>query len=571
MTKLPLLWRIFLSTSLVTTLLFALIGYLAHTHALRSTEATLDEELRSSLRAYDALWRSRNEYLASISQLISGLPDVRAAFSTGDRATIRDTAAEVWSRISRSDAVFLVTDPEGNVIASLSGPALHTPEQVAGVKIAAKQFPKQGGGVQFIGDRLFHVAITPVYVHAGGGAGLINVLVAGFPVDDALAESLKASTGGSDVVFLAEGQVVAATMPRDVAFNLGATGRSGRVRQGPETYGVLSTELTDVSGKPAGELRIVRSFTAAARSISDLRFQIAAVWAVAILLALALTFVLARRLLQPIRELDAAAKEVSKGNYDSHIPVKGDDETARVARTFNAMCESIRQSRDELIRQERINTLGRIASSIVHDLRNPLAAIYGGAEMLVDIDNLPASHTKRLSQNIYRASRQVLMLLDDLMALVRGKSPVIEICRMSEIVEDAWSAVASQAEAANVGFQVSGEAALDAPMERARIERVFTNLFANAIQAMPDGGAISVEVAKEHGSAIVTVRDTGPGIPVAIRSKLFQPFTSAGKSNGSGLGLALSRQTVLAHGGDLWLEDGALGACFRLKLPLTRG
>ena len=97
-----------------------LIGYLVQSHSARTTSVMLEEELRSSFRAYESLWSSRAEFLSSVSRLMSGMPDVRAAFSTGDGATIRDSAGELWSRISRSDAVFLVTDPTGLIIESLS-------------------------------------------------------------------------------------------------------------------------------------------------------------------------------------------------------------------------------------------------------------------------------------------------------------------------------------------------------------------------------------------------------------------------------------------------------------------
>ena len=84
------------------------------------------------------------------------------------------------------------------------------------------------------------------------------------------------------------------------------------------------------------------------------------------------------------------------------------------------MCASIRNAREELIRQERISTIGRLSSSIVHDLRNPLAAIYGGAEMLVDSELTPAQ-MKRLAGNIYRSSRRIQELLQDLLNTSRGK------------------------------------------------------------------------------------------------------------------------------------------------------
>jgi signal transduction histidine kinase len=565
---------VFLSTSLFTTILFVLIGYIVQTHSAHTTSVMLEEELRSSFRAYESLWSSRAEFLSSVSRLMSGMPDVRAAFSTGDGATIRDSAGELWSRISRSDAVFLVTDPTGLIIASLSNSVPVSRTRIDSVAAVASAFPSQSSGFSFLGNRLHQVVITPVYVDSGRGPALINVLVAGFAVDDRLVQALKESTDGSESLIVANGSVIASTLAPAAAQTLAAAklspGDLQQVRTGEETWSILATSLDDVTGRPIGELRILRPFTSASRRIADLRFEIAAIWAAAILFALLITFFVASRLLGPIKLLDTAAREVGRGNYDHRVPLDGDDEMGRLGRTFNAMSASIRNSRDELIRQERINTLGRIASSVVHDLRNPLAAIYSGAELLVDSEGLPAPYTKRLAANIYRASRQVLSQLDDLLALTRGNAPPHEICRVSEVIEDAWSSVTAQAEAVSVRLAVEGETALETSVSRARFERVFVNLFANAIQAMPRGGQITVRIDRENGAGIIRVADTGPGVPKQIRESLFQPFTTAGKSNGLGLGLALSRQTVLEHGGDLTLEASAAGACFRIRLPLPQ-
>src|SRR5260370_30133570 len=111
------------------------------------------------------------------------------------------------------------------------------------------------------------------------------------------------------------------------------------------------------------------------------------------------------------------------------------------------------------------------------------------------------------------------------------------------------------------------DAEIELPAERARIERVFVNLINNAIDAMPAGGRIEIAAERRGTDVIVRVDDSGPGIPEEVRTQLFQPFATAGK-NGIGLGLALSRQTALDHGGDLWAETGSgPGARFRLRLP----
>jgi signal transduction histidine kinase len=101
------------------------------------------------------------------------------------------------------------------------------------------------------------------------------------------------------------------------------------------------------------------------------------------------------------------------------------------------------------------------------------------------------------------------------------------------------------------------------------MERVFLNLIDNALEAMPGGGRLRIAAETHDHSVVVRVQDTGPGIAPEIRARLFQPFVTAGKKNGVGLGLAFSHQTVLDHGGELWADaESTQGARFFVKLPL---
>jgi signal transduction histidine kinase len=317
-----------------------------------------------------------------------------------------------------------------------------------------------------------------------------------------------------------------------------------------------------------GELHIVRSFAAAQKHLASLERDVIGICLLTLLAGLGLSYVLAKRIVEPIKRLDRAAADIARQNYDSRVPVESQDELGRLAETFNAMSKSIREAREELIRHERIATIGRLSTSIAHDLRNPLAAIYGGSEMLVDGD-LPPMQVKRLALNIYRASRRIQELLQDLVNISRGKTKVTELCRLRDVISAAYEAVAPTAElqAVNVKLEVPDD--LELPLERARMERVFLNLFSNALEAMPSGGSIKVSAAEASGAVIIRVEDTGPGIAEEIRTRLFQPFVSAGKKTGLGLGLALARQTVLDHGGDLWVDTvPGMGACFCLRLAL---
>ncbi|MFB3826307.1 MAG: ATP-binding protein [Bryobacteraceae bacterium] len=546
--RISLFWKLLIATCAGVTLLFAVTGWLVLEHAVHLTSGTINAEVRTSLHAYESLWRARAERLSAISLVLSRMSDVRAAFGTRDPATIRDVAGEIWGPVSREGSLFMVTGPDGAVIASLGADI----RDVAAVRAAAHRFPAQSSGFMMEGGRLYHIAITPVYVDASGGPALLNVLVAGYAVDEGVAGALRNATGGSDFIFLANGRVAASSTQ---------TQTSGARSE-------LSTPLLDVEGKPVGELRIRRGSDAARRQMATLRRNLVFVWAAAVAASLLLTWLLARLVLRPVRELDRAAAEIARGNYGSRVEVAGEDELARLARSFNAMSGAIQKAREELIRQERIATIGRLSTSLVHDLRNPLAAIYGGAEMLVDGD-LAADQVKRLARNIYKSSRHVQELLQELVDASRSRAGSAEPCSLAAIVRDACELHASAAEAQRVAIVIAVPADLEARVERSRMERVFVNLVSNALEAMPRGGQLTITAVREPEAVVIRVEDTGNGVPAEIAPRLFQPFVTAGKKNGLGLGLAFARQTMLDHGGDLWLDSRpGEGARFCLRLPV---
>jgi hypothetical protein len=123
--RLSLLWKILLPTSAVLTVVFAIAGWIVQNHVSKTTSESVGNEARASFQAYESLWKARADRLATVSQIFSTMSDVRRVFGTGDAATIRDTAGEMWSRISTEDAFFLVADPQGKVIASLGATALN--------------------------------------------------------------------------------------------------------------------------------------------------------------------------------------------------------------------------------------------------------------------------------------------------------------------------------------------------------------------------------------------------------------------------------------------------------------
>jgi signal transduction histidine kinase len=217
---------------------------------------------------------------------------------------------------------------------------------------------------------------------------------------------------------------------------------------------------------------------------------------------------------------------------------------------------------------QQISRIGWLSASMVHDLRNPLGTVVAGAEMLVQLE-LESTQVKRLATNIYRAAGRMRELLADLAAASRGNGPTSVICKIRDVINAVSEAASPAAERQSVRIVNDVPGSIEIPLDRSRIESVFFNLITNALEAMPHGGTIRMGARKADHCVLIEVEDTGPGIPLAIRDRLFEPFVTSGKDHGMGLGLTLSRQTVLDHGGDMWIERAA-GARFVVRLPLQQ-
>ena len=213
--------------------------------------------------------------------------------------------------------------------------------------------------------------------------------------------------------------------------------------------------------------------------------------------------------------------------------------------------------------------LGSFAMSVVHDLRNPLAAIHCGAEML-NSSQLSEKQVRRLARNVYNASVRMQELLQDYFELCRTRDSQPQPSDLCSLVADAVKKIAAVAEAQSVVVEQDVPANLVVIMDRRRIGSVLASLLANALEAMPAGGSIHISTVAAESSAVIRVLDTGPGVAPEIRDRLFQPFVTARKPNGWGLGLTQARQAVIEHGGEMWLESRpGRGACFGFSLPLT--
>src|ERR1700722_15006839 len=220
-------------------------------------------------------------------------------------------------------------------------------------------------------------------------------------------------------------------------------------------------------------------------------------------------------------------------------------------------------------RSESRSEASWLSASILHELRNPVGTIYAGAEMLMTVDTTP-NQVKRLAANMHRAAGRMRELLIDLASVTYGSRSTFEICDIREIITAASEAAAAAMDNQSVQILIDVPGQIKLPLARSRMKLMFFNLIANALEAMPGGGEVRIGATRNRDYVLVAIEDTGPGIPHEIRDKVFEPYVTTGKENGLGLGLAFSRQAVLDHGGDMWIEPPA-GARFVIRIPLNGG
>lgn len=286
--------------------------------------------------------------------------------------------------------------------------------------------------------------------------------------------------------------------------------------------------------------------------------------AVASLLVIAIAVVLAlRRVTRPVDALVEAAGRIEAGDYSARIPERGPREVRSVARAFNAM--SARLEANEARRR------GFLAD-VTHELRTPLAVIRGQAEAIAD--GLYPGDAAHLAP-ILDATRALDVLVEDLRTLALSEAGALTLAREAVDVEpllaETLAGLRPGAEEAGVALVAEVPDGLPpADADPARLLGVLGNLVGNAIRHTPPGGSVKVGGRRDGNRVVLTVTDTGEGIPPDLLPRVFDRFVKGAGSRGTGLGLAIAKDVVDAHGGSIGVEsEVGRGTTVTMALPVA--
>lgn len=295
----------------------------------------------------------------------------------------------------------------------------------------------------------------------------------------------------------------------------------------------------------------------------------------AVLIGLLIT-VWATMTLRPLQRLRDAARHIAQGEYQSRIEETGPVEVADLAREFNVMGRAIEERERELVRQERLVAVGKMAAMITHEVRNPLSALGLNTELLEEeLGALPeAQEAKNLCQAIITEVDRLTAITEEYLQFARLPKPKVRREEINTIVRSL--ADFQREQLALRGVTLAVELAADLPPVRvddAQLRQALLNLLRNAADAVAgmENGRVTLTsrlTRNESGDLVeVCVGDNGPGISEDAAAKLFEPFFST-KQGGTGLGLALTHQIIREHGGEIRVDSQlGQGATFVVSLP----
>jgi signal transduction histidine kinase len=556
--------RIFLASTLLATFSIGFAVYFVSTRLRAEAEAELQRDLTEAASLVDQQRAMLFDTFTRTARLIADLPKFKAVVETRHPATVEPIARDYQDQVG-SD-MFRVTDADGRVLAEIGGSRSGV-LQVVSVPITIGLDPPQ----------------------------LLGTLTVGYLLNDERAATFKALTG-ADVAFAIDGQVRSSTLPRGEHHRLEAmlgTDVVARTIIGGNEYTALVKPLPIPAGEESAHAAvpmaiILRSRTERMRTLSDIEKGLGIVAAVTVLLAVAVSYGVARTVTRPLARITDHMRQIATtGDLTRKLELVGprgwqDEDAQLLATTFNSLTDSVTRFQHEAAQRERLSSLGRMSTIIAHEIRNPLMIIKGALRQLSRV-GVTSEDVREAAIDIdgetERLNRVVNEVLDFARPIRFDRSPtdINALCR------DAAGAVTAAEPQPPVMVDLDPSVpTLETDSERLRT--VLVNLLTNARHAVaarngnrPKDAAAAVTLSTARLSdrrIALTVRDRGIGIAPEDLPRVFDPFFTTRRA-GTGLGLPIAKNIVDGLGGTITVASTpGVGTNIRIELgdaPAPRG
>jgi signal transduction histidine kinase len=532
-------------------------------------QEVLAADLQHSVETFQDIEAHRRSALDQESSLLASLPSLKALMTTSDPRTITDDAVDFW-KTSGND-LFALADANSRILSANAEDAPNT-ERLKHDLQAVIDDPSSH--YLLSGGRLYEYSVRPLYFGSAATGTLLGYVVSGYAVDHRLLQEVGRGAG-AEAAFIAGSDIVASTLPKEKRKPL--QGMVASLRQNSAEIMSIGSErylasIRDVTNGAVAPLRLVvmKSFDEADRTEREINRLVFLASLLAIVVGSLLMLLLARMVTRPLELLATGVRAFGEGDPKHLLPSAGTQEVRYLSSVFSEMRDEIQKKNRALVESERLATIGRMASSVSHDLRHYLAAVYANAEFLAS-PMLPANERAELFDEIRLAVNGTTDMLDSLLIFGRTGTALQRVeTSMTALANRAVALVRTHPDADRVTVRVKPGADVTAAMDGKQMERAVYNLLLNACQSArqsSDRREVSVSVDGDETTASVTITDSGLGVAEGIRENLFDPFVSLGKQKGTGLGLTLAWSVAREHNGSVQVVSSRPGeAVFRLTV-----
>jgi signal transduction histidine kinase len=569
--------RIFLACAVLALLALGFASYFVNARVTREAEAELRRGLQEASQLVEQHRSTLIDTYTRFARLIADLPKFKAAVFELDRATIQQAARDYRDQVKA--ALVVVRNRDGSV---LGADGVAHPEKLSMNSLAPT------AEISLIwphGRGLLQIVSVPIFVDLDN-PDVFGRLSVGFLLDDELAQQFKEVTG-SEVAFAANGRVLASTLPASAGAALAPAVRAegiSTVVVGDEEFIALRRPLADARDPNAPAALILRSRTARLQFLRSIRNGLVGALIATVLLATIVSYVLARTVTRPLAAVTSAMRHVAQtGDLTRKVSLQsrtGDDEDARLlATTFNTLTDSIATFQREAAQRERLSSLGRLATVIAHEVRNPLMIIRTSLSTLRKETVAPAELREAVAdidEETGRLNRIVTEVLDFARPIRfdYAEAGINAICAAS----------AQAAETGETGPPITLDLDPSDPRlvtDAERLRTALVNILVNARHAVqsaapvPEAGGVAVmseppvrmRTRAATDRVTITITDRGVGIAPEDMAHIFDPYFTT-RRTGTGLGLPIARNIVDGLGGTIAVSsEPGVGTEMRLELP----
>jgi signal transduction histidine kinase len=571
MVRLRLQTKFLLSMVLITAGLTSLSLLLVRQSVRSQVRQEIFSDLQNSVSTFQSFQREKVVTLSHSADLLADLPNLRALMTTHDEVTIQDGSAALW-KLAGSD-LFVLADRNGNVVAlDINAPGFT--RQMAQDSLTSSLAHEERWW--FGSHNLYEVFVKPIYFGPAAEDRRLGFLVIGYQIDDRVTSQISRIAGGK-VAFYYGDNIVTSNLDPAVEAELArqklpqsdrGISQPQSVPLGKERFLETTLDLAP-QGSPNVRLTVLKSYDQATAFLEKLNRLLLGLGLLAVLVGSALVFVISHTFTRPLSSLLSGVAALERGDFTYALDAGGRDEVAELARAFDRTRESLLHTQQNLIESERLATIGRMASSISHDLRHSLAAVVANAEFLCEVD-LSREQREDLYQEVRAAVNRMTELIDSLLEFSRTRASLRPTYgSLRSTLDSAIRTVKSSPEFHDARIDVHQLGSVEGWFDHRKLERAFFNLLLNACESLPAGsGHVEIELLGTGNEVEARISDNGRGVPAPIRTTLFEPFISQGKENGTGLGLTVVQKIIQDHGGEVVVERTSPdGTVFRITLP----